>query len=395
MDDVPLSLLPNLRMTTLPNGRVMVTQKFVDGVLEYVRRWPGSVTVYAEVEAAPTDNLDNIAMKPNELPFGLRLVDYRDLLSAPGFAESAIALASAGHRQNHVARLCSALGLPCVYVTETSLRTRHQIIDAETSNPLLRLRRRLWASRQEKVQAAAIAAAAGVQCNGMPTYEAYRQINSNALLYFDTRMSQSLLATQPEVEARLEHCLAAKPLRLLFSGRLTAIKGVDHLIAIALRLRAMAVNFVLTICGQGDLLPSMRAVCAEHGLEPHVRFTGVLDFGSELIPLVKRETDIFVCCHRQGDPSCTYLETMSCGVPIVGYDNEAFAGLVTKSGVGWQVKMNHPEAMAEEIARLDRNRMEIALASRGALHFASQHTFDREFERRAQHLLRLARNAKH
>jgi glycosyltransferase involved in cell wall biosynthesis len=130
----------------------------------------------------------------------------------------------------------------------------------------------------------------------------------------------------------------------------------------------------------------MKASIVAHDLSRQVRLAGVLDFHRELVPKVKHETDVFVCCHRQGDPSCTYLETMGCGVPIVGYDNEAFAGVVAASGSGWSVPMNQPRLLARRIQELDMDRLQIAQVSRKSLAFAAQHSFEATFRKRIEHL---------
>src|SRR6202012_4588470 len=105
-----------------------------------------------------------------------------------------------------------------------------------------------------------------------------------------------------------------------------------------------------------------------------VGMPGMLDFTKELLPFVKEKVDAFVCCHRQGHPSCTYLETMSCGVPIVGYANDAFAGLVDRSNAGWASPINHPRALAARIAQLAARREEICEHALRSLAFARNHT---------------------
>jgi glycosyltransferase involved in cell wall biosynthesis len=113
---------------------------------------------------------------------------------------------------------------------------------------------------------------------------------------------------------------------------------------------------------------------------------GVLDFRTELAPLVRDEVDLFVCPHVQGDPSCTYLETFACGVPMVGYDNEAFGGLMTYVDAGWRVPLGDPEAMASAILALDRDRAAIVAKARAARDFAREHTFEATCRRRMEHL---------
>jgi glycosyltransferase involved in cell wall biosynthesis len=303
---------------------------------------------------------------------------------------AAVVLANLDHSQSGIAQLCATAKVPCVYVSENSLATRRQMVRVSTHNPLVRLRRNIWTTRLEHRLRRAVKCAAGVQCNGTPTYEAYRSINANPLLFFDSRVTGEMLAPDDVLEKRVEKLLAGEPLRLAFSGRLVDIKGVDHLPRVAAALRLRGVPFVMEIYGGGELEPHLRKMIAEMGLQRHVRLCGVADFANELVPAISSGADLFVCCHRQGDPSCTYLETMSCGTPIVGYDNEAFRGVAWQSGVGWTTPMDDPKALAERVARLDGDRPALAAAARAAKAFAARHTFEETMRRRVGHLLACA-----
>jgi colanic acid/amylovoran biosynthesis glycosyltransferase len=381
-----LALLPSLTVFQLPNGRVSITRKFIEGVEEFRRHWQGPMTVLIEAHAHQGDNLDNVPVRPSDLPFTLKIVNFDHLADEPELQNAAVVLGSVGCRQNHIPRLCNRLGVPCVLTAEYSLSTRYQIVDTYTPNWLWNLRQRFWERRQEKRQVKALREAQGVQCNGTPIYESYQHINANPLLYFDTRVTQPMLATASELKQRSSVCLTGRPLRLLFSGRLIPMKGAQDLIQVARHLQDLSVDFQLTICGEGESSAGMREAIQAHGLSGHVHMANVLDFHTELIPKVKHETDLFVCCHRQGDPSCTYLETMSCGVPIVGYDNEAFVGVVKTSGSGWLTPMNQPLALAQKIASLSQDRPQIEKAAHQALAFAQKHTFEQTFQRRIEHL---------
>jgi colanic acid/amylovoran biosynthesis glycosyltransferase len=68
--------------------------------------------------------------------------------------------------------------------------------------------------------------------------------------------------------------------------------------------------FQLTIYGTGDLMTSMKEFISEHHLENDVIMPGSVDFYNVLFPELKQTIDIFVCLHRQSNPSCTYLETL-------------------------------------------------------------------------------------
>ncbi len=386
-----LTIFPSIFTHRDPAGRVVLTRKFIGGVSEYARHWPEGVQVLIE-EGNPGDDLDHVSIDPADLPFELHIVPYQASPLSPFLERSAVALLAAFYRQIPLGALCARLGVPAVYTTEYSLRTRLQILGTERLNPLVRARRILWQFQEERRQRRAFRQAAGLQCNGTPTFDAYRSINSNALLYFDTRVTQSMLADEQTVRQRTARLLQKNaPIRLAFSGRLIPMKGADHLIPVAEHLRRMNIPFTLSICGAGALEKQMRAEVVAKKLENHVLFRGSLDFKKELLPFITNEVDLFVCCHRQGDPSCTYLETMSCGVPIVGYANDAFAGLVDRSSAGWTSPMNHPRALAGRIAQLATRPEEICEHALRSLAFASNHPFGRDV--RHAHLPSACRHA--
>jgi glycosyltransferase involved in cell wall biosynthesis len=382
-----LTILQPLQAKLLPNGQVLLTRKLIEAIVELNNYWDGSITVMMEESQFDNGNIDQKIFNINELPFNLEVISF-DLIT-PALLQkhkSSIVLAVPGYRQNHIAKVCDLAGVPCIYVSEYTLKTRQQIAAVTTSNPIMRLRKMLWEYNQEIKQRKAIVMADGLQCNGTPTYEDYKQINRNPLFFFDTRISEDMLATDAEIERRTENSLQDKPLRLLFSGRLIKMKGADHLLLVAQELKQMKVKFEMFISGVGDLEKTMHKTIAANQLQNCVKMLGIPDFKTEFFPFVKNNIDLFVCCHRQGDPSCTYIETMSCGVPIVGYANEAFEGISAMSETGWVVPMNQPKVMAKKIAELSNNREAIKSMSFKSLHFAQKHTFEKTFKARVEHM---------
>ncbi|MBC7171628.1 MAG: glycosyltransferase [Polyangiaceae bacterium] len=185
-----------------------------------------------------------------------------------------------------------------------------------------------------------------------------------------------------------------RPIRLVFSGRFHPMKGVDHLPAVAEALERRGVPFELHLFGGGELDEVIRARVSERGLSSRVAFHGSVDFATELVPWLREHADLFVCCHRQGDPSCTYLETLACGVPIAGYANEAWRGMLREApGIGVATPMNDVEALATAIARLAASPEALLEASINALGFAKKHLFESTFARRIAQLRRLAEEA--
>lgn len=390
IEPLKLVLIPTLKVKKVSNHQVILSQKFIDGVLEYQKYWSGSIVVFIEEDNTLNNDLSNTLININKMPFKIEVCDLDFIQKHQDLYNNSLFLISAGFRQNRISKICKLHNISCIYITEYSLKTRIQIINATTQNPILRLRRYAWEVSQELKRRKAIAIANGVQCNGVPTYQSYHKINPNPLLYFDTRIDEDMIISSDNLMARTSECLKKNPLRLIFSGRLIKIKGTDHLLSVAEHLKQLGVQFEMFICGDGEQKETLEKQIIQKGLSDSVKMLGVLEFKTELVPFIQKNIDLFICCHLQGDPSCTYLETMSCGVPIIGYDNEAFVGVVNQSQAGWLVKMNRPDLLAEKIAELNQNRELIIAESYKSLEFAKQHTFEKTFQRRINHIQEIA-----
>ena len=385
-----LLLLPSLRADKDASGRVRLTGKFITGVEAFQSRWAGPVRVVMEPRPGATENLDDVLVDPASLPWKIDVMRYEGDRFERLLSQAGIILGGLGHRQNGIAERASQLGVPFVTTAEYSLPTRLQIADAEARpgsvGRLRRLRRGAWERGQERANLRSVTAAAGVQANGAPTYEAYAPHNERTLLFFDTRTRGADVLADAELEARLRRVRSGEPLRLAFSGRLDPMKGVRHLPALAAALRERGVPFSLAICGEGQDAERIRTEIAEADLGDRVRMLGVLDFHRELVPFMKSEVDLFVCPHLQGDPSCTYLETLACGVPIAGFANDAWVGILDRVPAGWRAPLGDGAALAERVACAHRHRGILAERSREALAFARCHTYERAFDARVGHL---------
>ncbi len=383
-----LLIVPSLDVSLSSDGRVRLTEKFVSGMQMYLDNWDGTVELLAQRSTeGNSGNLDDIWVKPSELPFKVTVADFTSDEALATIARSAVVQGGTDHRLNHVPRHCHAHGVKYVLVSEYTLQTRWQIIDADNLNPVVAWRRKMWAWRQERANMAAARAAAAVHCNGTPTYDKYKGLNERTLLFFDSRVLPEMLPNVPTpLERKAQSWSTDTPIRLAFSGRLNAMKGADHLVEVAKALQDSGVPFTLDIYGDGPLVPDMKQAIAQHSLQDVVRLGGVLDFSTELMPRIREEVDLFVCCHRQGDPSCTYLETMACGVPIVGYANEAFAGLMRLCPAGVDVPCDDVAAMAIAVKQLAREPHRLAQLGRQGLDFARKHVFQTEFRKRIAHM---------
>ncbi len=384
---VILASLPALRNA---EGQWLLPAKFVSGVKAYVERWPGPVVVGLQAGSHPTGDLDNRFWAPGELPFELHTVDFPALADRGSpLLDGAIVLVTLNHLLYGLGRRCQEQGAILVANTELSLTTQLQIARSTHGWGLKSIKSAVWLLLNHRRAVQEIKTAGGLQCNGTPTFDAFARHNPSPLLYFDNRTTREGCASTADLDARFEALARRGRMRLFFSGRLHPIKGVQGLVPLAALLRAQGTPFELWIAGDGPLRASLQARIAEEGLQEQVRLLGTLDFERDIQPMLREEIDLFVCPHLQGDPSCTYLETLCAGVPIVGYPNEAWRGLLRLSSAGRLCASARPEAMAREIGALAGDVAVLRQLADRALAFATQHVFDAEFNLRINHLKQL------
>jgi glycosyltransferase involved in cell wall biosynthesis len=374
------------------DGRSMtVSSKFLQEIHQYARFWPGVVRLVAFQDEGWATAFSTETVDVASLPFEVDIRSH-DGLDEQFLADgAAVVLSGVGFRYGEIADIGKRVGVPVVYVSEYSYATQRRITALETPGALRRARRAVWLRSHRGESRRSISSAAGLQCNGTPTFEEFAGLNENMMLYFDNRVTDDLLASPEDQAARAMRLRdPSHRLHLVFTGRLDRMKGAHHLVDVALELQCLGVPFDLSICGGGELLADISRRVEDEALTDVVHVHPPMAFADELMPFVRTEADLFVCCHPQGDPSCTYVETMACGVPYVGFANEALVGIAELSNAAWVSPVGDARSLAGKIALLDRDRQKIIDASERALEFACGHTFDVTYSRRIDHLRDIA-----
>lgn len=369
-----LLMLAPAPVICLPDGRLRLDVKYVEGMRLHAAMWDGRVSavlwegaaaVPFGAEYAPADLGFDLTVLPRSAPLPAVTAD---LIAAPADMAEALALVNGP--------------VPVVFVVEYTLGTRLRIVALDRDRGGLRkARSALWNVTVEARRRAAFRKAAGVQCNGYPAFDAYARLNPMTMLYLDGRLRRDMMASGPQMAARAGW---RGPLRLVHSGRLEPMKGAQDLVPVARALLAAGVDFTLDIFGTGSLEPELRAGAQD--LQGRLRLHAPVDFETVLVPWLRDHADLFLSCHRQSDPSCTYLESLGCGVPVVGYANDMWSRLARDSGGGWVVPLGDRRALSDRITQLATDRASVARAAEQGLTFAQDHDFHAEFSRRMAHL---------
>lgn len=370
----------------LYKDKLWFDRKFYDGIKSFVQFWPGNIKLAMrtfELKNLPSfgsveyvegrEDFDLIILRPEEKISEMHLYVI-DLLM----------ISADNHIDLYLSSLAKKMGIPCIPNIEYTLKTRIQMAIQERTNNFALFKSLAWLFLNEFKLRYAIWNATAIQANGAAAFKAYGK-KENSILYFDNRVSSETCIKNSIFVARLEYLAKKMPLRLAFSGRLIKAKGADALVDFSVKLRETGTSFEFHIFGSGELEQSMREDVVAKNLGNCVYIHGAVDFERELLPFIQNKTDLFICCHRQGDPSCTYLETYGCGVPIAGFSNEAHSGILERRDVGWMVQMNSVSELAILIARLSSDRKEIDVKSKNAINFARENLFEHIFQKRMNH----------
>ena len=275
--------------------------------------------------------------------------------------------------------------VPQIAVLEYDLATQISMSINQVSNPFRKASRTLKASLNYFMSGDTLRGYAGVHCNGYPVFDAMEPYSANRLLYLDSRMYRDMVIPEADLAHRLRN--GVQPLKLLFSGRYEAVKGALDCVRVAIACIERGVDIVLHCYGQGSQQGAMQELVSRSDVHGKVFIHNAVTY-PELVK-ISRSFDIFVCCHVQSDPSCTYLESMGSGLPIVGYANKMWGRLSRESNAGLCSPLNRPELVAEHVKQLASDPQMRRARSTQAREFALAHAFEQEFKLRTDDINRM------
>lgn len=339
--------------------------KATDGLTQFAVTWPGEVVAVAprspELEPEPA---------PDLLPPGspVRVVTASAAQTATVVRSLAPTVILALHRPEFAELTAIA---PTVYTAEFTRRIRTDQQHISARSPLARVRISLGQLRREHQYRAMASAAAGLQCNGYAAWDAYSPRNLHSMRFRDHRIRADDLA-----RAQLRDTWQGdRPLRVAFSGRLTAIKGPGTVLDVAERLPQ--VEFVLLGGGDQEQDLARRAPA-------NVSLRGYLPF-PEWTEYMRTQVDLALLPAPQGDPSCTYYEALGSGVPVLGLRNTTWNRLAEQEGLGWA------ESDAAGLAARIRTLRPSDLDGVRGRAFALMEPFEDVAAQRVAHLISIAR----
>lgn len=142
--------------------------------------------------------------------------------------------------------------------------------------------------------------------------------------------------------------------------RIVVTRNLERIYDVATAIRALAIvktherDATMTVAGSGPEREGLEALARELAVVDAVRFTGRLDHSK--LPELYREANVALNPSRVDNTPNSILEALASGVPIVSTDVGGVPHLVEHEKTALLVPPGNPEAMADAVLRLYRDR---------------------------------------
>ncbi|SFL92882.1 glycosyltransferase [Methylorubrum salsuginis] len=194
---------------------------------------------------------------------------------------------------------------------------------------------------------------------GQDCFQTYAPHATKPFCVYDTHTTCADRIPMMELQGKRAAILRGEPIRLLYVGRASAMKGpFDWLDAVAGARRA-GLHVSATWLGDGPLLEAMRARVRAEGLETCVSLPGFEGDRGRLLRAM-REAHLFLFCHTTPESPRCLVEALVCGTPLVGYGSPYSEGLVGREGAGLLSTMGDAVTLVRSLVELDRDRERLA-----------------------------------
>lgn len=170
----------------------------------------------------------------------------------------------------------------------------------------------------------------------------------------------------------------------LYVGRLKRYKGVDTALRALALLRARGVAGRLDIVGEGGDRPRLEALAARLQLGDAVRFAGFVP-EEDKRERMRRAWAVVLPSAKEGW-GISNVEAAACETPTLASDRPGLRESVRHGETGLLVPHGHPAALADAMARLAGDPVEVSRMGRAARRFAEGFSWDQAAAQTAAHL---------
>jgi colanic acid/amylovoran biosynthesis glycosyltransferase len=245
-----------------------------------------------------------------------------------------------------------------------------------------RLKRRIRSNIVRRNEDRAVRSANLSLLHGASVFAHFSAMARKAALVEDVHYSHADRIGRTAAARKLEDA-SQGPLRILYCGRASAMKGPLDWIAVLADLKAAGVDFTARWVGDGEMLPEMRKAAGDAGLSEHALcFEGFVS-DPELVRNFYREAQVLLFCHLTDESPRNLIESLHSATPLIGYGDPFSSGLVAERQAGILVPRGDSAALVQALIALDRDRTRLVDLIRRASESAGHLTRDNVFHHRS------------
>jgi len=145
-----------------------------------------------------------------------------------------------------------------------------------------------------------------------------------------------------------------KKKNIITASRLTFKNAIDDIIKALPLVKKKIPNTVLTICGIGEDEAKLKVLVHDLNLENDVRFVGLVPYKE--LPKYLCNADVFVRPSISEGFGNSFIEALSCGVPIVGTRVGGIPDFLQDKKTGLFCQVRNPEDLADKIVLFLKNK---------------------------------------
>ncbi|MEO1103392.1 MAG: glycosyltransferase, partial [Pseudomonadota bacterium] len=213
--------------------------------------------------------------------------------------------------------------------------------------------------------------------HGRTVYERLAPLSQNPHLVEDIHLTESDRIRSDRLARKIAEA-GNGPLKIVYAGRATAMKGVLDWVDVVAVLAERGVDVHADWLGDGDQLDAMKARARDRGVADRIVFHGFVAERDRVLEAL-REAYLLLFCHLTDESPRILIEALHAGTPLVGYDDPFARSLVDENGAGQLFTRGDIAALSQALAELaqDRSKLQdlISRAAASAFHLTREQVF--------------------
>ena len=377
-----LVLTHQQKIYRLANGRLLIKNSLIHELRRFQLHWPHHLRVILQpTKIHPTSSEEYCELEQSQLPFELLIIDYSSSEFRDYISKFSIVLLIDSKETVDIAKFCIKNHIPFFWISDHPFLVRLQLSALEEKNTFsFAVRFAKEASLEQKYRQIA-RKAIGIQCHGTPSYYHYHKINDNTITYYLNPEPEPQLISKAELTTRLNISKDTQNrLRMIIACDLYKKNGTQYILELARLLQNYKILYKICILGEGPEKGKIQTSLTDNHLGQDV------EFKSQIKTKDWYQFDLSICLQLQSEPNPNYIRALSCGIPLVGFANDAIVGLCKGSQAGKIVPLWKIKSIAKAISEFDKNRELLIQASQNARELSRKYTLDKMLSKRIQHI---------